>query len=163
MTPPLDFLRNWLPSARSSDEVAEASSLRSWLDSMNGAAPEDVASSLAQRMHSMVSGQSNLHMRIKLLDTFEEVANELLPPLEREVADAPLPFTAALQAKVTPVYEEMPGWQQSTQGARSWADLPAEAIKYVRRIEELIQCPVALLSTSPERDDTILVTDPFAD
>jgi hypothetical protein len=99
MTPPLDFLRNWLPSARSSDEGAEASALRSWLDSMNGAAPEDVASSLAQRMHSMVSGQSNLHMRIKLLDTFEEVANELLPPLEREVADAPLPFTAALQAK----------------------------------------------------------------
>ena len=74
-----------------------------------------------------------------------------------------LPTAAALQAKVTPVYEEMPGWQQSTQGARSWADLPAEAIKYVRRIEELIQCPVALLSTSPERDDTILVTDPFAD
>ena len=74
-----------------------------------------------------------------------------------------LPTAAALQARVTPVYEEMPGWQQSTQGARSWADLPAEAIKYVRRIEELIQCPVALLSTSPERDDTILVTDPFAD
>ena len=74
-----------------------------------------------------------------------------------------LPTAAALQAKVTPVYEEMPGWQQSTQGARSWADLPAAAIKYVRRIEELIQCPVALLSTSPERDDTILVTDPFAD
>jgi adenylosuccinate synthase len=74
-----------------------------------------------------------------------------------------LPTAAALQAKVTPVYEEMPGWQASTQGARSWADLPAEAIKYVRRIEELIQCPVALLSTSPERDDTILVTDPFAD
>ena len=73
------------------------------------------------------------------------------------------PTAAALQDKVTPVYEEMLGWQQSTQGARSWADLPAEAIKYVRRIEELIQCPVALLSTSPERDDTILVTDPFAD
>ena len=74
-----------------------------------------------------------------------------------------LPTAAALQARVTPIYEEMPGWQQSTAGARSWAELPAEAIKYVRRIEELIQCPVALLSTSPERDDTILVTDPFAD
>ena len=74
-----------------------------------------------------------------------------------------LPTAAALQAKVKPIYEEMPGWQESTAGARSWADLPAEAIKYVRRIEELIQCPVALLSTSPERDDTILVTDPFAD
>ncbi len=74
-----------------------------------------------------------------------------------------LPTAAALQARVEPVYEEMDGWEESTQGARSWADLPAAAIKYVRRIEELIQCPVALLSTSPERDDTILVTDPFAD
>ncbi|MFV0386308.1 adenylosuccinate synthase [Paracoccus sp. (in: a-proteobacteria)] len=74
-----------------------------------------------------------------------------------------LPTAAALQARVTPIYEEMDGWQQSTAGARSWADLPAEAVKYVRRVEELIQCPVALLSTSPERDDTILVTDPFED
>nr|WP_111297941.1 adenylosuccinate synthase [Paracoccus saliphilus] len=74
-----------------------------------------------------------------------------------------LPTAAALQAKVTPIYEEMDGWQESTAGARSWADLPAAAIKYVRRVEELIQCPVAMLSTSPERDDTILVTDPFAD
>ena len=74
-----------------------------------------------------------------------------------------LPTAAALQAKVKPIYEEMPGWSESTAGARSWADLPAEAIKYVRRVEELIQCPVALLSTSPERDDTILVTDPFED
>ena len=55
------------------------------------------------------------------------------------------------------------GWSESTEGARSWADLPANAIKYVRRIEELIDCPVALLSTSPEREDTILVTDPFED
>jgi adenylosuccinate synthase len=74
-----------------------------------------------------------------------------------------LPTAAALQAKVTPIYEEMDGWQESTQGARSWADLPAAAIKYVRRVEELIHCPVAMLSTSPERDDTILVTDPFED
>ena len=74
-----------------------------------------------------------------------------------------LPTAADLQARVQPIYEEMAGWQDSTAGARSWADLPAAAIKYVRRIEELIQCPVALLSTSPERDDTILVTDPFAD
>jgi len=74
-----------------------------------------------------------------------------------------LPTAAALQARAVPIYEEMEGWQGSTQGARSWADLPAAAVKYVRRIEELIQCPVALLSTSPERDDTILVTDPFAD
>ena len=74
-----------------------------------------------------------------------------------------LPTAAALQAKAVPVYEEIEGWTESTEGARSWADLPAAAIKYVRRIEELIQCPVALLSTSPERDDTILVHDPFAD
>jgi adenylosuccinate synthase len=74
-----------------------------------------------------------------------------------------LPTAADLQARVQPIYEEMAGWQDSTAGARSWADLPAAAIKYVRRIEELIQCPVALLSTSPERDHTILVTDPFAD
>ena len=74
-----------------------------------------------------------------------------------------LPTAADQQARCTPIYEEMPGWSESTEGARSWADLPANAIKYVRRVEELIQCPVALLSTSPEREDTILVTDPFAD
>jgi adenylosuccinate synthase len=74
-----------------------------------------------------------------------------------------LPTAAAQQARVTPVYETMPGWSDSTFGARRWLDLPAEAIKYVKRIEELIRTPVALLSTSPERDDTILVTDPFRD
>ncbi|WP_425091860.1 adenylosuccinate synthase [Tropicimonas sp. S265A] len=74
-----------------------------------------------------------------------------------------LPTAADQQARCTPLYEEMDGWSESTEGARSWADLPGNAVKYVRRIEELIQCPVALLSTSPERDDTILVTDPFAD
>jgi adenylosuccinate synthase len=74
-----------------------------------------------------------------------------------------LPTAADQQARCTPVYEELPGWSASTEGARSWADLPGEAVKYVRRIEELIQTPVALLSTSPEREDTILVTDPFAD
>ncbi|MEQ8165700.1 MAG: adenylosuccinate synthetase, partial [Alphaproteobacteria bacterium] len=68
----------------------------------------------------------------------------------------------AAQAAVRPVYETLEGWQDSTRGARSWADLPATAIKYIRRIEELIEVPVALLSTSPERDDTILVTDPFS-
>ncbi len=74
-----------------------------------------------------------------------------------------LPTAADQQARCTPIYEEMEGWSETTAGARSWADLPGAAVKYVRRIEELIQCPVALLSTSPERDDTILVTDPFAD
>jgi adenylosuccinate synthase len=74
-----------------------------------------------------------------------------------------LPAAATLQAEVTPIYETLPGWKDSTRGARSWAELPAPAIKYIRRIEELIGAPVALLSTSPERNDTILVADPFAD
>jgi adenylosuccinate synthase len=72
------------------------------------------------------------------------------------------PAHAADQAAVEPVYESMPGWAESTAGARSWAQLPAQAIKYIRRVEELIRCPVALVSTSPEREDTILVRDPFA-
>jgi adenylosuccinate synthase len=73
-----------------------------------------------------------------------------------------LPPHAADQARAEPIYEEMEGWSGTTAGARSWADLPAQAIKYVRRIEELIRCPVALVSTSPQRDDTILVRDPVA-
>lgn len=73
-----------------------------------------------------------------------------------------LPASSAIQAEVTPIYETLEGWQDSTFGARSWADLPATAIKYVKRIEELIDTPVALLSTSPEREDTIMVTDPFS-
>ena len=72
-----------------------------------------------------------------------------------------LPPAAALQKKVEPIYETMEGWKQSTLGARSWLDLPPNAIKYVRRIEELVGCTVALVSTSPEREDTILVKDPF--
>jgi len=74
-----------------------------------------------------------------------------------------LPASAAEQAAARPIYERFEGWSESTAGARSWADLPAAAIKYIRRIEELIDCPVALVSTSPERDDTILVRDPFRD
>ena len=74
-----------------------------------------------------------------------------------------LPASTVRQGLVKPIYETMEGWSESTQGARSWADLPATAIKYIRRIEELIDAPVAMLSTSPERDDTILVHDPFED
>jgi len=73
-----------------------------------------------------------------------------------------LPAARTAQAGVEPVYETLEGWSESTRGARSWADLPARAIKYIRRIEELIEAPVALLSTSPERDDTVMVKDPFA-
>jgi len=72
-----------------------------------------------------------------------------------------LPADAVEQAALEAVYENMPGWSESTRGARSWAELPANAIKYVRRVEELIGASVALLSTSPEREDTILVHDPF--
>ncbi|MDB2324704.1 adenylosuccinate synthase [Alphaproteobacteria bacterium] len=71
------------------------------------------------------------------------------------------PSDSGAQATCVPIYEEMPGWSESTYGARSWADLPANAVKYIRRVEELTKTPVTLLSTSPERDDTILVTDPF--
>ncbi|CAN7245999.1 adenylosuccinate synthase [Pararhizobium sp. LjRoot235] len=74
-----------------------------------------------------------------------------------------LPASQAQQAQAKPVYITLEGWKESTVGARKWADLPAQAIKYVRQVEELIGAPVALLSTSPERDDTILVTDPFED
>lgn len=72
-------------------------------------------------------------------------------------------FPADTQSQIAcvPIYEEMPGWSETTFGARSWADLPANAVKYIRRLEELTQIPVALLSTSPEREDTILVKDPF--
>ena len=73
------------------------------------------------------------------------------------------PFTMGAQARLKPIWETFEGWSESTRGARSWAQLPATCVKYVRRIEELIGCPVALLSTSPEREDTILMTDPFRD
>jgi adenylosuccinate synthase len=72
-----------------------------------------------------------------------------------------LPAAQSAQARVEPIYGEMEGWADSTAGARTWKDLPAQAVKYVRHVEELIGAPVALLSTSPERDDTILVHDPF--
>ena len=73
------------------------------------------------------------------------------------------PFTMGAQASLKPIWEEFEGWSESTQGARSFAELPATCIKYVRRVEELVGCPVALLSTSPQREDTILMTDPFRD
>jgi adenylosuccinate synthase len=74
-----------------------------------------------------------------------------------------LPSGISAQAEIEPIYETAEGWRESTRGARSWADLPATAVKYIRRLEELIGAPVALLSTSPERNDTVLVRDPFAD
>jgi adenylosuccinate synthase len=74
-----------------------------------------------------------------------------------------LPASEEAQKRVVPIYETIEGWSDTTAGARSWQALPAQAVKYVRYLEELIECPVALLSTSPEREDTILMRDPFQD
>ena len=115
------------------------------------------------RQTCATSGVTGISLtKLDVLDGFETL--KICPGymLDGEHLDY-LPTAADQQARCTPVYEEIEGWSESTEGARSWADLPAQAIKYVRRIEELIDCPVALVSTSPEREDTILVTDPFAD
>jgi adenylosuccinate synthase len=100
--------------------------------------------------------------KLDVLDGMEELKVCTGYGLDGAVIDR-LPASQAAQAQVVPLYESLEGWRESTAGARSWADLPAQAIKYVRYIEELIEAPVALLSTSPERDDTILVRDPFQD
>jgi adenylosuccinate synthase len=115
------------------------------------------------RQSAAVGGITGIALtKIDVLDGFEEVRICTGYRLRGETLDY-FPSHAADQMAVEPVYETMEGWQESTAGARSWADLPAQAIKYIRRIEELIRCPVALVSTSPERADTILVRDPFAD
>ncbi|WP_323040853.1 adenylosuccinate synthase [Gemmobacter sp.] len=115
------------------------------------------------RQTCATSGVSGIALtKLDVLDGFDTLKICVGYELDGQRLDY-LPTAANLQARVTPIYEEMEGWSESTAGARSWNDLPGAAVKYVRRIEELIQCPVALLSTSPERDDTILVTDPFAD
>ena len=115
------------------------------------------------RKAAAVSGISGIALtKIDVLDGFETLKICVGYRLGDKVLDY-FPAHAADQAAVVPIYEELEGWRETTAGARSWADLPARAIKYVRRVEELIQCPVALVSTSPEREDTILVTDPFVD
>ena len=115
------------------------------------------------RQTCATSGVSGISLtKLDVLDGFETLKICVAYELDGKRLDY-LPTAADQQARCKPIYEEIDGWSDSTEGARSWADLPAQAIKYVRRIEELIDCPVALVSTSPERDDTILVTDPFAD
>jgi adenylosuccinate synthase len=115
------------------------------------------------RQAAAVGGVTGIALtKIDVLDGFERVKICTGYKLRGETLDY-FPSHAADQAAVEPVYEEMEGWSGTTAGARSWADLPAQAIKYIRRIEELIRCPVTLVSTSPERADTILVRDPFAD
>ncbi|HSO42055.1 MAG TPA: adenylosuccinate synthase [Rhodospirillales bacterium] len=108
-----------------------------------------------------VNGITGLALtKLDVLDGFSEVKVCVGYQAAGEALDY-LPASSLLQAKVEPQYEVMQGWSESTRGARSWAELPATCVKYIRRIEELIGAPVHLLSTSPERDDTIMMRDPF--
>jgi adenylosuccinate synthase len=100
--------------------------------------------------------------KLDVLDGFDEVKICTAYRRAGETYDY-VPSGMTAQAEIEPIYETAAGWRDSTRGARSWADLPANAIKYIRRLEELIGAPVALLSTSPERDDTVMVRDPFTD
>jgi adenylosuccinate synthase len=100
--------------------------------------------------------------KLDVLDGLDEIKVCTGYMLDGELIDY-LPAGQGAQSRVEPVYETLEGWKDTTASARSWSELPAQAIKYVRYIEELIGCPVAMLSTSPEREDTILVTDPFRD
>jgi adenylosuccinate synthase len=110
-----------------------------------------------------VNGLSGIALtKLDVLDGFPEVKACIGYELDGERLDH-LPASTTAQARLRPVYETLEGWAESTRGARSWAQLPATAVKYIRRIEEMIEAPVHLLSTSPERDDTILVQDPFVD
>jgi len=113
------------------------------------------------RQTARTSGINGLALtKLDILDGFDEIKVCVRYRLDgREIEY--LPASASAQARVEPIYETVEGWKSETAGARSWAELPAQAIKYVRRIEELVDCPVALLSTSPEREDTILVQNPF--
>jgi adenylosuccinate synthase len=99
--------------------------------------------------------------KLDVLDGFGEVKACVGYELDGERITR-LPAGANAQARVEPIWQTFEGWSQSTRGARSWNQLPAQAVKYVRQIEELIECPITLLSTSPEREDTILMRDPFA-
>ena len=100
--------------------------------------------------------------KLDVLDGFDELRVCDSYELDGEVIDY-FPSGTRQQAAVKPIYRTLEGWSESTRGARSWSELPGNAIKYIRQIEELIEAPVALLSTSPEREDTILVKDPFTD
>jgi adenylosuccinate synthase len=113
------------------------------------------------RQSMAVAGVTGIALtKLDVLDGLDEIRICIGYTLHGHTQDH-FPAHAADQAAVVPVYETMPGWSESTAGARSWRQLPAQAIKYIRRVEELIACPVALVSTSPEREDTILVRDPF--
>ncbi|MFT3987707.1 adenylosuccinate synthase [Aestuariivirga sp.] len=100
--------------------------------------------------------------KLDVLDGLKEIKVGVGYMLDGKRMDR-FPAAEEAQKRVVPIYESFEGWDDTTAGARSWAQLPAQAIKYVKYLEELIECPVALLSTSPERDDTILMRDPFED
>lgn len=113
------------------------------------------------RQTARTSGINGLALtKLDILDGFDEIQVCVGYMLDGKEIDH-LPAGEGAQARVTPIYETIEGWKEPTANARSWADLPAQAIKYVRRVEELVGCPIALLSTSPEREDTILVQNPF--
>jgi adenylosuccinate synthase len=115
------------------------------------------------RQACAVSGVTGIALtKLDVLDGFETIRICTGYRLRGRILDY-YPSHAADQAEVEPIYEEMPGWSESTAGARSYAELPAQAIKYIQRVQELIETPIALVSTSPERDDTILIRDPFSD
>lgn len=117
--------------------------------------------SVLVRQVAKVSGIDGIALtKLDVLDGFDTIRICVGYTLDGEKLNR-LPASGTAQARIIPVYEDFEGWSESTQGARRWADLPAQAVKYVRRVEELIECPVTLLSTSPERDDTILMKDPF--
>ena len=117
--------------------------------------------SVLVRQVAKVSGIDGIALtKLDVLDGFDTIRICVGYKLAGETLDR-LPASATAQAEIEPIYEDFEGWSESTYGARRWADLPAQAVKYVRRVEELIECPVTLLSTSPERDDTILMKDPF--
>ena len=108
-----------------------------------------------------ISGMNGIALtKLDVLDGFETLKICTGYRYNGELLDY-LPASITAQDSVEPIYEEMDGWSETTAGARSFKDLPAAAVKYTRRIEELIETPVAILSTSPEREDTILVRDPF--
>ncbi len=113
------------------------------------------------RQSLTIAGVSGVALtKLDVLDGFEQ----LNVCVGYKIGDATfdyLPADRSAQAQAHPIYETLPGWKASTARARSWAGLPAEAVKYVRRIEELIETPIALVSTSPEREDVILMHDPF--
>lgn len=117
--------------------------------------------SVLVRQVAKVSGIDGIALtKLDVLDGFDTIRICVGYRLNGERIER-LPGSSSAQAVIEPIYEDFEGWAESTQGARRWADLPAQAVKYVRRVEELIECPITLLSTSPERDDTILMKDPF--